>query len=405
MVSGVVGRTSNVQDTAAAAKNSFDLSLVELPGDLGQSGAQVYVPASKHTLRGYFLDYWRANGAASVYGNPISEPYASADGRYSQAFENGIFQFYPELVWTDSPSVLLQPIGSTALSGRVDTFRRDGRRGAGGGDSRHAAWKPLPVDSRGAQRAISEGGQYVEATGHTLSREFNDWYQSHEGWAYLGNPLSQPVAERGMVVQYFEGALLMRDENDVVSMAPLGKELASRLEIDTTTVARNGLPDYDETYFWTATNPNPLGDPESTGRKWIDVNISTQTLTAYQGNTPITQTLVSTGIEPNHTEEGTFHVRYKLPKTDMAGTTGPDGAVVELGQQAADDAGGDESAYIVKDVPDVMYINADAEALHGAYWHNNFGNRMSHGCINLPLDMAHFLYGWAPLGTMVYVHE
>ena len=45
------------------------------------------------------------------------------------------------------------------------------------------------------------------------------------------------------------------------------------------------------------------------------------------------------------------------------------------------------------------YLNADAEALHGAYWHNNFGNRMSHGCINLPLDMAHFLYGWAPLGT------
>src|SRR3954471_14416263 len=113
--------------------------------------------------------------------------------------------------------------------------------------------------------------------------------------------------------------------------------MAPKLEIDTTTVKRDGLPNYDETYFWTMDNPNPLGDPESAGRKWIDVNISTQTLTAYQGNTEITQTLVSTGIEPNHTEQGTFHVRYKLPKTDMAGTTGPDGSVVELGQQAADD--------------------------------------------------------------------
>src|SRR6187401_939219 len=111
---------------------SYDLSTVELPGDMGQAGIQVYVPKTKHTLRGYFLDYWRANGAASVYGNPISEPFASADGRYSQAFENGVFQYYPELVWTDWPSVLLQPISADALAGRVDTFRRDGRRGFGG---------------------------------------------------------------------------------------------------------------------------------------------------------------------------------------------------------------------------------------------------------------------------------
>jgi hypothetical protein len=394
--SGTLAKTSR--------KNSFDLTTVELPGDLGQADFQVYVPKTKHTLRGYFLDYWRANGAASVYGNPISEPYASFDGRYSQAFENGIFQFYPELVWTDSPSVLLQPIAEVALAERVDTFRRDGRRGYGGGDRRHAAWKPLPYDSRATQRALAEGGQYVEATGHTISGAFNDWYQGHEGWAYLGNPRSQPVAERGMVVQYFDGALLMRDEDGTVTLAPLVKELAATLEIVTKGVPRNGLPTYEETLFWTMANPNPQGDPEAPGRKWIDVNISQQTLRAYQGNTLITQTLVSTGIAPNSTEQGVFHVRYKLTKTDMAGTTGPDGSVIAMGEQALRDASGNEVGYIVKDVPDVMYLNADAEALHGAYWHNNFGYQMSHGCINLPLDMAHFLYGWAPLGTMVWVH-
>ena len=63
------------------------------------------------------------------------------------------------------------------------------------------------------------------------------------------------------------------------------------------------------------------------------------------------------------------------------------------------------SGDVVEDVPDVMYINMDAEALHGAYWHNNFGQRMSHGCINQPLEFADFLYGWAPLGTVVWVHE
>ena len=60
--------------------------------------------------------------------------------------------------------------------------------------------------------------------------------------------------------------------------------------------------------------------------------------------------------------------------------------------------------YGVPDVPNVIYVNLDAEALHGAYWHNNFGQRMSHGCINLPLPVAEFLYGWAPLGIPVTVY-
>jgi hypothetical protein len=385
--------------------NSSDLSSVELPGDLGQADFRVYIPETKHSLRGYFLDYWRANGAATVYGNPISEPYASGDGRYSQAFERGVFQYFPEYVWTDSPSVMLQPIAENVLDARLDTFRRDGRRGLGGGDRRASTWSPLNPASSSIQKTIDQGGQYYADSGHTISRSFNDWYNSHEGFAYLGYPQSQPVAERGVVVQYFDGAVLMRDSNDVVSVLPIVREMAAQLGIDTTPVARDGLPDYSETLMWTMDNPNPIGSADSPGRKWIEVSISQQTLWAYQGDTLITSTYVSTGIAPNNTEQGVFHVRYKLPKTDMAGTVGPDGSVIALGEEAAEDASGNESPYTVKDVPDVMYINADAEALHGAYWHNNFGTPMSHGCINLPLDFAHFLYGWAPLGTMVWVHQ
>jgi lipoprotein-anchoring transpeptidase ErfK/SrfK len=61
--------------------------------------------------------------------------------------------------------------------------------------------------------------------------------------------------------------------------------------------------------------------------------------------------------------------------------------------------------YEVNAIPHVMYFNLDSEALHGAYWHDNFGTPVSHGCINLPLDFAAWLYGWAPLGTGVWVHE
>jgi lipoprotein-anchoring transpeptidase ErfK/SrfK len=59
--------------------------------------------------------------------------------------------------------------------------------------------------------------------------------------------------------------------------------------------------------------------------------------------------------------------------------------------------------YNVTDVPDVMYFTGVGHAIHGTYWHNNFGSVMSHGCINLPLDVAAWLYDWTPMGTPVRI--
>jgi len=382
---------------------------VVVPGALGQTEEQVYVEETGHTIRGYMLDYWRAQGAASVYGNPISEPFAATNGFYSQAFEGGVFQFIPDLVWTDQPSVSLMPVGAELLASRVGTVRRDGRRDGGGGDARVNAWRSYPEESGVGQRALAEGGRHDEITGHTITGAFVDWYDVHEGVHYLGSPLSQPVAERGMVVQYFTGGLLMRSEGGRIMVAPIVAEHADTMGIETAPVERAGLPSFSETALWTADNPNPLGDPNAPGRKMIEVDIATQTLYAYQGSTLISSTLISTGLDPNGTETGTFHVRYKLEKQDMEGTTGPDGEVIAVGEDADEltREQGELNAerYTVEDVPSVMYINMDAEALHGAYWHNNFGQRMSHGCINQPVEFANFLYGWAPLGTVVWVHE
>jgi lipoprotein-anchoring transpeptidase ErfK/SrfK len=62
-------------------------------------------------------------------------------------------------------------------------------------------------------------------------------------------------------------------------------------------------------------------------------------------------------------------------------------------------------SWVVPDVPHAMYFNGSV-ALHGTYWHNLFGSgvRISHGCVNLPLDAAAWLYDWAPVGTTVDVH-
>ncbi|MDP9470044.1 MAG: L,D-transpeptidase, partial [Chloroflexota bacterium] len=375
-------RPARVEARATTTTTSAvaDLPAEMIPPDMGQAGVQVFVEATAHTLRGQMLDYWRANGAASVYGNPISEIFASSDGYYSQAFENAVFQYRPEYLYTDDPTVRLMPIGQTALRARGGDIRNDGRRAAGGGDRRGSKWRPLdPVGGNTVARVLNEGGVYVEETSHTISGDFLAWYEAHEGAFYLGHPLSQPMADRGQTVQWFEGGLLMTGESGT-HLAPLAAELSPQLGIDTEPVEQGDLPAFDEQQFWTAKNPNLQGDPFAPGAKRIEVSISKQTLTAYQGDTVILTSLVSTGITPNDTERGKFHVRIKYEKQDMQGFTNGTGEVLGFGE----DAPPGTMPYGVKDVPNVMYINFDAEALHGAYWHDNFGTPMSHGCINLP---------------------
>jgi len=411
------GLPTAAQDNSTSSTNQF--ANVQLPPDRGQSDMDVYVPQTGHTLRGSMLDYWRANGAAAVYGNPISEPYASADGYYSQAFEDAVFQYRPEYIDTNDPFIRLEPIGQTALTDRLDTVRSDGRRGGGGGDRRVADWTALPQSSSTVTQIVNNGGQYVSDSGHTISGDFLKWYNLNEGQFYLGNPISQPLSERGMTVQYFDGALLMEDQRGDMYLAPLAKELAPELGIDTKRVSQGDLPTYSEALFQNiGIQPSQddlanagqdgtdylqiIGDLNTPGRHWIEVSLSKQQLWAYQGDTAVMTTLVSTGLEPNVTAPGLFHVRYKFSMQTMDGFINDTGEVVGLGKTAPPGGG---SYWVVPNIPNVMYFNTDAEALHGTYWHHNFGNPMSHGCVNLPLQVAAWMYGWAPLGTEVWIHQ
>jgi hypothetical protein len=377
------------------------LDTVVWPPDLGQTERQVYFKRTGHTLRGTFLDYWRANGGLTGFGAPISEPFA-LNGYYSQAFERAVLQYLPEYQYTEEPVLHAAPIGAILARANGDLTNSAGQRRLGGGDRRSAVWTPLDPSGDSVARAIDNGGIYFDTTGHTITGDFLSWYQSTDGLYYLGQPISQVFRKNGINWQYFEGGAL-RQMEDGIQVAPLAKLAMSRIGIDLTPLKANGVPEYDESLFVTAPNPNPVGPQDAPGRRWIEISISQQRLWAYQGSTQIMTSLVSTGLAPNYTTEGTFYVRIKFPKQDMKGFTGDTGEVVGFGDP--EDAPDGTSPYEVKDVPDVMYFTQSAEALHGAYWHNNFGNPMSHGCVNQPLNVAHFMYGWAPLGTMVWVHK
>jgi len=114
--------------------------------------------------------------------------------------------------------------------------------------------------------------------------------------------------------------------------------------------------------------------------RWIDINLTKQRLVAYNGATAVMTTLISSGTKAHPTQPGNFKVRVKVPSQTMSGP-----------------------GYRLPGVPYVMYFMG-ANAIHGTYWHKNFGKRMSHGCINLPTPKAAWLYNWSKVGTPVKVH-
>jgi lipoprotein-anchoring transpeptidase ErfK/SrfK len=127
--------------------------------------------------------------------------------------------------------------------------------------------------------------------------------------------------------------------------------------------------------------PEVVGD----GEKWIDVNLTSQTLVAFEGNIPVFQSLISSGTARYPTVTGQFRIWLRFRSQDMNG--------FRLGYD-----------YFLKDVPYVQYFYEDY-ALHGTFWHNNFGTPMSHGCVNLPTPAANWIYNWADYGTLVNIHK
>ncbi len=119
----------------------------------------------------------------------------------------------------------------------------------------------------------------------------------------------------------------------------------------------------------------PVKRPEDVSGRWLAIDLYEQTLVAYEDDTPVFATLVSSGLDNWPTNEGLFHIWARMPSDPMSGSTGaPD-------------------AYALQRVPWVMYFDGSI-SLHGTYWHNLFGYRRSHGCVNLSISDAHYVFNW-----------
>ncbi len=129
-----------------------------------------------------------------------------------------------------------------------------------------------------------------------------------------------------------------------------------------------------------------LAYPAAVGEKWVDVNLSRHTMTAYVGAGVVYGPIAMVnGAEATPTSVGTFHVYLKNPLMTMKGRNA------------------DGTNYETPDVPWSSFF-VGGIALHGAPWRSSFGFAASHGCINLPVSAAKWVYDFAPVGTTVVSH-
>lgn len=140
-------------------------------------------------------------------------------------------------------------------------------------------------------------------------------------------------------------------------------------------------------------------DISASSHKRVEINLSNQRLYAYENNNLVYEFVISSGKRRTPTPNGTFYPWVKLQKAKMSGGT----------KQRRD-------YYYLPNVPYIIYFSNNqypgrlGYGIHGTYWHNNFGNPMSHGCVNLRTADAVKLYGWIELpspnssGTPIHIY-
>ncbi|MEV4666553.1 L,D-transpeptidase family protein [Microbacterium sp. LWO12-1.2] len=116
----------------------------------------------------------------------------------------------------------------------------------------------------------------------------------------------------------------------------------------------------------------------------IEINLSSQRAFLFENNEVVRSWAVSTGLPGTPTPTGNFKVFAHTAMQDMGCYEG--------------------APYCTENVPWITWFTTNI-GFHGTYWHNNYGQRMSHGCVNLPIDLAKFVYDWSPVGVEVSVYN
>ena len=366
-----------------------------------------------HTLGEPFAAFWNQWAGASLFGPPVSEPFADpeAPGVDVQVFESAVLQ-------SQSGNVSTRPMGRLLAE-------RDGLLGdpaflpappTGGTSflvkaSDGLRLRAAPTLDAGMVAVLPDNTEFIAASGSS-----GEWIPGYadglSGWvsaSFLTEraPLPQlQVADWDPAV--WQGATL--EETNVrrepTTKSPILETLDYAAPV-TVTEWLKGEEVHEGSDMWAKIGdgrfvysrnvgrtapvlPTALPADAPTWGKWIDINLVQQLLTAYDGATPIRTIEVTTGMAGWETPPGFFSIIHRVANETM--TSGAIGA---------------ENYYRLDDVLFTQYFTDLGHALHFAWWRTKetIGRPGSHGCVNLLLEDARFFWDWAELGTPVYVHH
>ncbi|MBI3969779.1 MAG: L,D-transpeptidase [Chloroflexi bacterium] len=330
----------------------------------------VFFEPTGHTISGTFWQFWQRYGL-DAFGFPISEPFE--DGSVlNQYFQRARFE--------------LSPDGAVRL----------GLLGVEAGGAEHPPASIAGVDPE----TLPPGSRLIPESGHTVSGAFLPVY---ERWQpILGLPIAPERPTGNGYVQYFANARLEWTQENGSQLGLLGTELAFQRGVDT-----EPAPPPDGVALWSdvvqalvaeEAERRARGSAASGGRgfvpapgeKWIAVSVARQRITAYEGTKPVLTDLVSTGVAfKGLTSTGIFAINRRVTNEIMDSTT--------IGYPR-----GHPKYYRLENVLYTQYYNG-GEAIHYAWWHNNFGTPMSFGCVNLRFATARWFWDWATFGTRIVI--
>lgn len=121
------------------------------------------------------------------------------------------------------------------------------------------------------------------------------------------------------------------------------------------------------------------------GGRWIEADLSSQTLTAWNDDEVVAVSPISSGKPGFQTPRGVFTISTKWPARRAIGSK-------------------HDEAWNIPAVPWVMVFRSGGFYVHGVYWRDDFGEPVSHGCVTLPVAFAEWLYDWTPPGTRIWIH-
>lgn len=369
-----------------------------------------FFPETGHTLSEPFATFWNSYGGAPIFGPPVSEPFIDpATDSEVQVFEGAVLE-------SRSGVVSLRPAGR-------DLAERDGLMSdpaflpapptggnpylvnAGDGLRLRAA----PNGESSMVSLLPNSTEFIAAAG--ASGEWIPGYaEGLSGWvagSYLAErpPLPQlQVADWDLAV--WQGATL--EETNVRREPTTKAPIAETLEFgEPVTVSEwlKGEEVFEAADMWAKVGegryvysrnigrnapvlPLPIPADAPTWGRWIDISLIQQLLTAYDGTTPLRTVPVTTGMAGWETPPGLYSILNRVANETMNS-----GAI------------GAENFYRLDDVLFTQYFTDLGHALHFAWWRTKetIGRPGSHGCVNLLLEDARFLWDWADYGTPIYI--